>query len=68
MRNAFALPWSEPDTTLDDIVQLAPDLIILDYSVVVEGVPLLQLTESPLTSHMPIILCTGVVRNEADAV
>jgi two-component system sensor histidine kinase/response regulator len=60
--------WSERDTTFDDIVHLAPDLIILDYSIGVEGVLLLQLTESPLTSHMPIILCTGVVRDEDDAV
>lgn len=59
---------AEGDTKFDDIVQLAPDLIILDYHIGVEGVLLLQLTESPLTSHMPIILCTGVVRNEADAV
>lgn len=58
----------EQDTSFDDVVQLAPDLIILDYRIGVEGVLLLQLRESPLTSRMPIILCTGVVRHEDDAV
>lgn len=59
--------WSERDTKFDDIVQLAPDLIILDYSIGVEGVLLLQLSESSHTGHIPIVLCTGVVRSEVDA-
>lgn len=61
------------DINLDEITQLAPDLIILDYSSEAESNLLHHLTvDSPL-GHVPIVLCTGarrqveVVKPELDA-
>ena len=50
---------------LEEIAQLAPDLMILDYMWAREdtGWALLQMLRlDPRTAHIPIILCTGAVR------
>lgn len=49
-------------TDLDEIVQIAPDLIILDYSTEAESDLLHQLTSDTRVAHTPLILCTGAVR------
>ena len=54
---------------LDEIASLEPDPIILDYMWVGDdsGWSLLQMLRmSPKTSDIPIILCTGAVREVAD--
>ena len=49
-------------TDLDEIVQISPGLIILDYSSETETGLLHRLTTDPSTEQIPIILCTGAVR------
>lgn len=56
---------SRLDKNLDTIADLAPDAITLDYmwsSSDDEWVLLTMLTMHPRTQHIPIILCTGAVR------
>lgn len=50
------------ETHLEEITQIAPDLVILDYSSETESTLLQQLTTDPRTQRIPIILCTGAVR------
>ena len=50
------------DTHLEEIVQLAPDLIILNYRSEAELALWQRLTTDPRTHPVPIILCTGAVR------
>lgn len=50
------------DTALDEIIQIAPDLIIIDYSTEAESNRLHQLTTDLRTEQIPVVLCTGAVR------
>jgi len=59
---------SHYDHDLDDIKSLAPDIIILDYQWSVDDNKwsLLQLLRlDPQTASIPIVLCTGAVREVA---
>lgn len=58
--------WSHQDKDLAQIEALAPDLITLDYmwSSVDDDWAFLQLLKlDRRTAHLPIILCTGAVRD-----
>ncbi len=57
--------WNHADKNLAEIVALAPDLITLDYmwSSADDDWSFLQLLRlDRRTAHVPIILCTGAVR------
>lgn len=51
------------DTNLEEIVQIAPDLIIVDYSTEAESNRLYHLTTDLRTEQIPVVLCTGAVRH-----
>ena len=50
------------ETDLDEISEIAPGLVILDYSSETETGLLHRLTTDPRTEAIPVILCTGAVR------
>lgn len=53
------------DTHVDEIMELAPDLIILDYSTEAESHLLERLTVEIRLGQTPLVLCTGAVREVA---
>lgn len=50
------------DTDLEEVVSLAPDLVIIDYSSEGESALLHQVTTNSRTAQIPVVLCTGAVR------
>lgn len=50
------------ETNPEEIAQIAPNLIILDYSSETETTLLHHLTMGPRSERIPIILCTGAKR------
>lgn len=50
------------DTHIEEIVQIAPDLIILNYRSEAELSLWQRLTTDHRTQSVPIVLCTGAVR------
>jgi two-component system response regulator VicR len=54
--------WDTSEAELDKIIQIAPDLIILDYSSETESGLLQQLSTDPRTERIPLVLCTGARR------
>lgn len=55
------------DTHVDEITELAPDLIILDYSSESEKGLLQRLTVELPLGQTPVMLCTGAIR-EVEAI
>lgn len=52
---------------LDEIAATNPDLLIIDYGSEPEAALLDELTTDPRTAQIPIVLCTGAIREvEAD--
>jgi two-component system response regulator VicR len=50
------------DVDLDEIIRIGPNLVILDYSNEAESALLGQLRTHPRTASIPIVLCTGAIR------
>ena len=50
------------ETHLDEIIYLAQDLVILNYSTEAESHLLQHLTDGAPFDHIPVVLCTGAVR------
>ena len=50
------------ETNLEEIVQIAPDLVITDYSSETQTGLLQHLTIDAPLGRVPIVLCTGAVR------
>jgi DNA-binding response OmpR family regulator len=59
---------SDADLDLDDVVGIAPDLIVLDPAWGPGEGLLHELTGDARAIQIPIILCTGAVREKVDAV
>lgn len=61
--------WSRLDKDLAAVAQLGPDVIVMDYMWISsddEWVFLTMLTMDPRTRAIPLILCTGAVREVRD--
>ncbi len=50
------------ETDLEKVVSLGPDLVIMGYTSDAESALLHQLTTDARTAHLPVVLCTGAVR------
>lgn len=58
---------SNADVGLDDIMGIAPDLIVLDPALGPGEALLRELMGDARAMHIPVILCTGAVREKVDA-
>lgn len=58
---------SDADVDLDDIARIAPDLIVLDPALGPGKDLLHELMGDARTMQIPVILCTGAVREKVDA-
>jgi DNA-binding NtrC family response regulator len=56
----------EAGLVIDEVIRLAPDLIMFDSRPGSEGKLIQLLSEAAHTLHVPLILCTGAVQDEID--